>query len=180
MSDQPTQNQGIASFFEQESKKKKQQTKQQTEQQRKAEEQKKKAEEEKKASQTAATGNGDYESGSEEEETRGKIDVGAGKVKDIKEVKKAKEAAKDAQKSQGFDWSIGGAHPLSTAAAETKPKQETQQKDKQGFSRDQKKPDTFSKDGIKFGGGRPQFKKSEHVGNKGDFPELGDEHKNAQ
>ena len=31
-------------------------------------------------------------------------------------------------------------------------------------------------EGIKFGGGRPQFKKSENVtGKKGDFPELGAE-----
>lgn len=35
---------------------------------------------------------------------------------------------------------------------------------------------TFSKDGIAFGkGGRPTFKKSEHVGNKSEFPELGNE-----
>ena len=143
MSDQPTKNQGIASFFEQEQKKKKQQTKQLTEQQRKAEEQKKKAEEEKKAAQTAAAGNGDYESGSEEEETRGKIEVGAAKIKDMKEVKKAKEAANNTKSSQGFDWSIGGANTLGGgAAAESKPKQDSQ-KDKQGgFARDQKKPET--------------------------------------
>ena len=56
-------------------------------------------EEEKKALQTASAGAGDYESGSEEEETRGKIDVGTGKVKDIKEKKRAQEAAKESQKS---------------------------------------------------------------------------------
>jgi membrane protein involved in colicin uptake len=126
MSDQPTKNQGIASFFEQEQKKKKQHNKQVTEQQKKAEEQKKKAEEEKKAAQTAASaGNGDYESGSEEEDTRGKIEVGAAKIKDMKEVKKAKEAANNTKSSQGFDWVIGGANPLGGgASAETKPKQD--------------------------------------------------------
>ena len=170
MSDQPKNN--LASFFEQEqSKKKKQQSQQQKEQQKKAEELKRKAEEEKKAAQTAS-GNGDYESGEEEEETRGKIDVGAGKVKDIKEVKKAKEAAKDAQKAQDFDWNFGGASSL--GGASEKPKQEQPKDNKGGFARDQKKPDSFSKDGINFAKSRPQFKKSEHVGNKGEFPELGD------
>ena len=54
-----------------------------------------------------------------------------------------------------------------------------QNADKQGgFQRDMKKPGgapstSFQKDGITFNKGRPQFKKSEHVGNKGDFPELG-------
>jgi hypothetical protein len=33
----------------------------------------------------------------------------------------------------------------------------------------------FEKEGINFGKSRPTFKKSEHVGNKGEFPELGDE-----
>jgi hypothetical protein len=97
----------------------------------------------------------------------------------MKEVKKAKEAANNNKQSQGFDWMIGGANPLGGAAAETKPKQDYQKEKQGGFARDQKKPETFAKDGINFTKGRPQFKKSEHVGNKGDFPELGDEHKNA-
>lgn len=33
----------------------------------------------------------------------------------------------------------------------------------------------FAKDGIVFSKQRPTFKRSEHVGNKFDFPELGDE-----
>ena len=83
MSNQPGD---LASFFDKEqSKKKKQQTQLQQTQQKKAEEQRKKLEEEKKAKQESA--GGDFESGSEEEEMRGKIDIGANKVKDIKEVK---------------------------------------------------------------------------------------------
>jgi hypothetical protein len=33
--------------------------------------------------------------------------------------------------------------------------------------------------GIAFSKGKPTFKKSEHVGNKGDFPELGMEQKGS-
>lgn len=33
----------------------------------------------------------------------------------------------------------------------------------------------FAKDGITFSKAKPTFKKSEHVGNKSDFPELGDD-----
>jgi|LauGreDrversion4_2_1035121.scaffolds.fasta_scaffold362635_1 hypothetical protein len=112
MSDQKAQD--IASFFDKEqSKKKKQQTNLQQAQQKKAEEQRKKAEEEKKAAKTA---NGDFESS--DEEVNSHIDIGAGKVKDIKEVKKEKQLAKDAQRANDFKWdSIGGGMTASTAAA---------------------------------------------------------------
>jgi len=50
----------------------------------------------------------------------------------MKEVKKAKEAANSNKQSQGFGWDIGGALTLggsaSTAATESKPKQEQPQK----------------------------------------------------
>ena len=57
------------------------------------------AEEEKKAAAEA----GDFES-SDEEETRGaQIEIGVGKVKDIKEVKKEKQmASKAAEREQDF------------------------------------------------------------------------------
>jgi hypothetical protein len=32
---------------------------------------------------------------------------------------------------------------------------------------------SYNKEGIQFSSGKPSFKKSEHVGNKGEFPELG-------
>lgn len=60
-----------------------------------------------------------------------------------------------------------------------------EQKDKSGFTKGTNiggKPTTasgtVSKDGIQFKG-RPQFKKSEQVAKQGEFPELGDEHKQA-
>ena len=37
-----------------------------------------------------------------------------------------------------------------------------------------KKPG-FQKDGVTFSKEKPSFKKSENVGNKSDFPELGDD-----
>lgn len=79
--------------------------------------------------------------------------------------------------------SAGGAAPLSQA--KTTPAPETQSKSgapadgKGGFARggDLKKtgsqPQQTQKEGIVFKGRPPQFKKSEHVGNKGEFPELG-------
>jgi hypothetical protein len=59
-------------------------------------------------------------------------------------------------------------------------------KDKNGFTKGaniglkptQTAPQT-SKDGIKFSGKPPSFKKSEQVAKQGEFPELGDEHKQA-
>jgi hypothetical protein len=39
---------------------------------------------------------------------RGKIDIGANKVKDIKEVKKEQQLAKDAKRAQDFNWNISG------------------------------------------------------------------------
>ena len=59
-----------------------------------------------------------------------------------------------------------------------------EQRDSTGFARDGKKPvPTISsgvqKDGITFQTSRPTFKKSENVGNKGDFPELGEENQKA-
>lgn len=51
--------------------------------------------------------------------------------------------------------------------------------DKKGKVVDDKK--AFTREGIKFTKGRPTFTKSEHVGNKGEFPELGgDDKKNTQ
>jgi hypothetical protein len=43
-----------------------------------------------------------------------------------------------------------------------------------GFQRGGGKQE-FEKDGITFAKSKPTFKKSEHVGNKADFPELGDD-----
>lgn len=168
----------IASFFDKErEKKQKTQNKKQQQvisQQKKQEELQKKIEEEKKA----AAQTGDFES-SDEEDTRAQIE-GVAKVKDIKEVKKVKDMEKAAEREQDF-WKTMETG-IQGGASHQQPKEAPKQQDnKGGFHRggiDQKKTgltSQFQKDGITFSKGKPQFKKSEHVGNKGEFPELGQE-----
>ena len=79
------------------------------------EEQKQRDEEQKKAAKTG----GDFES-SDEEDTRAQIEIGAGKVKDIKEVNKEKQLAKDAQREQEFKWETMGTG-MAQSSAQTKP-----------------------------------------------------------
>lgn len=78
--------------------------------------------------------------------------------------------AKDAQRESDFKWeTIGG----SSGASQSQQKPTDEKKDaKGGFATGEKK-NAFSKEGIQFSKGRPTFHKSEHVGNKGEFPELG-------
>lgn len=64
---------------------------------------------------------------------------------------------------------MGGIDPK-TAQQNAAAKEAQQQKD-------QKKPTGLVKDGINFTKSRPTFKKSEHVGNKQEFPELGGDFK---
>lgn len=183
MSDKPAQKDDLASFFDKQTQKSKQKTqKLQAQEKKKAEEQQRLQEEQK----AAKKGSGDYASSDEEEHPQ-KLEIGAGKVKDIKEVKKENLMKKDQSKASEFNWdqmgaSIQGASS-SKVAASTSGKEEKPATDgKGGFARDMKKPGAgapaeFKKDGITFGKARPTFKKSEHVGNKGEFPELGDDAK---
>ena len=174
MSDQPPLD--IGAFFAEQQKKKEKTKKTKTRTQQKTQQDQRRADEESKA-----TKSGDFMS-SDEDENKGHIEIVAGKVKDIKEVNKEKQLAKDAQREQEFKWDLGGGMSQQPAVATTTPQQPTAKdtgtiKDFKGTLKDnQKKTDGFAKEGITFGK-KPQFKKSEHVGNKGDFPELGDEHK---
>jgi len=68
--------------------------------------------------------------------------------------------AQEAKRESEFKWDDMGGNKKTQAA----PKEEQNLTKAQGG---------MSKEGIKFSRGKPTFKKSEHVGNKSDFPELG-------
>jgi hypothetical protein len=107
------------------------------------------------------------------------------KIKDFSQVKKEKQQAKEQRKDDQGGWNLGGPPQLAPALSEGAKVPSDQKDSKGGFQKggatagkpNTASSNTFQKDGITFSKGRPQFKKSDHVGNKGDFPELGDEHK---
>lgn len=85
---------------------------------------------------------------------------------DIKEVQKHQQQQKDAKRETDFKWDdMSGGKGQSQATQSSATKKDSQQDKK-----------VTSKDGISFAKGyKPTFKRSENVGNKSDFPELGNQ-----
>lgn len=83
---------------------------------------------------------------------------------DIKEVQKQKQQQKDAKRETDFKWDDMSGGKGQTQQTQPAANAKQTQPDKKGFS----------KDGITFSKGqKPQFRRTEQVGNKSDFPELG-------
>lgn len=106
----------ISSFFEkQQQKKKTQQTKQQATKQTTKQSDDPKLKEEQKNAKGGA--NNDFES-SDEEDGQGRLDIGVGKVKDIKEVQKQNKMAMDAKQQSDFKWETMGGIQRNQPAAQ--------------------------------------------------------------